>query len=198
MQNTDRLPKRFGGGTVGFGKDSSGRVRSAASGAYQFMPSTLQQLMNMKVLKPTDLMTPDNQDKGAWGLMKFRGITLESLRKNGLSRANLDMMAPEWASFPNLQGVSDYNQPVKSPELLQKTYKDSLNQIRLGPQSRVSPPGQRVAVLPDIIRRIPLNKSNKPKPSVRKSSGIPQFNVLDMSISAIETRKKVKKSLGLA
>ena len=62
----------------------------------------------------------------------------------------------------------------------------------------MSPPGQRVAVLPDIIRRIPLNKSNKPKPSVRESSGIPQFNVLDMSISAIETRKKVKKSLGLA
>jgi len=129
MQNTDRLPKRLGGGTVGFGKDSSGRVMSAAAGAYQFMPSTLQQLMNMS---------------------------------------------------------------------LQKTYKDSLKQIKLGPQSKALPPGQRVAMLPDIVHNIPLDKSNKPKPSVRESSGIPQFDVLDMSRSAIETRKKVKISLGIA
>ena len=198
MQNTDRLPKRLGGGTVGFGKDSSGRVMSAAAGAYQFMPSTLQQLMNMRVLKPTDLMTPDNQDKGAWGLMKYRGVTLQSLRSGGMSRSNMNMMAPEWASFPNLNGVSNYDQPVKSPEVLQKTYKDSLKQIKLGPQSKALPPGQRVAMLPDIVHNIPLDKSNKPKPSVRESSGIPQFDVLDMSRSAIETRKKVKISLGIA
>lgn len=197
MQNTDRLPKRLGGGAVGFGKDSSGRVMSAAAGAYQFMPTTLRQLLNMRVLKPTDLMSPDNQDKGAWGLMKYRGVTLESLKKGGMSRATMNLMAPEWASFPNLQGVSNYNQPVKSPDVLQKTYKDALNQIRLGPQSRAVPPGQRVAMLPDIIQNIPLDKSNKPKPLVKESSDIPQFSVLDMSISAIETRKKVKKSLGL-
>ena len=195
MQNTDRLPKRFGGGTVGFGKDSSGRVMSAAAGAYQFMPSTLQQLMNMRVLKPTDLMSPDNQDRGAWGLMKMRGVTLQSLKKGGLSRSTMNLMAPEWASFPNLQGVSNYNQPVKSPSVLEKTYKDTLNQIRLGPQSRATPPGQRVAMLPDIIQNIPLNRSNKPKPSMRESSNIPQFEVLEMSRSAIETRKKAKRSL---
>lgn len=198
MQNTDRLPKRFGGGAVGFGKDSSGRVMSAAAGAYQFMPSTLQQLMNMRVLKPTDLMTPDNQDKGAWGLMKMRGVTLQSLRQGGLSRSTMNLMAPEWASFPNLQGVSNYNQPVKSPESLQRTYSDTLNQIRLGPQSRALPPGQRVAMLPDIVHNIPLNNSNKPKPSVRESSSVPSFEVLDMSRSAIETRKKVRISLGIA
>jgi lysozyme len=198
MQNTDRLPKRLGGGTVGFGKDSSGRVMSAAAGAYQFMPSTLQQLMNMRVLKSTDLMTPDNQDKGAWGLMKYRGVTLQSLRRGGMSRSNMNLMAPEWASFPNLQGVSNYDQPVKSPEVLQKTYTDTLKQIKLGPQSKALPPGQRVAMLPDIVHNIPLDKSNKPKPSVRESSSIPQFEVLDMSRSAIETRKKVKISLGIA
>lgn len=198
MQNTDRLPKRFGGGTVGFGKDSSGRVMSAAAGAYQFMPTTLQQLMNMGALKSTDLMTPDNQDKGAWALMKSKGVTLQSLRKEGMSRSNMDKIAPTWASIPNLQGVSDYGQPVKSPDVLQKTYKDTLNQIRLGPQSRATPPGQRVAMLPDIIQNIPLNKSNKPKPSMSESSGVPKFEVLEMSISAIETRKKVKRSLGLA
>jgi lysozyme len=197
MQNTDRLPKRFGGGTVGFGKDGSGRVMSAAAGAYQFMPSTLQQLMNMKVLKPTDLMTPDNQDKGAWGLMKMRGVTLQSLRTSGMSRSNMNLMAPEWASFPNLQGVSNYNQPVKSPEVLQKTYSDTLKQLKLGPQSRATPPGQRVTTLPDIVRHIPLNTKSKPKNLRSHSSDVPDFEVLDMTRSAIDTRQKIKDSLGI-
>jgi len=198
MQNTDRLPKRLGGAAVGFGKDSSGRVMSAAAGAYQFMPNTLQQLMNMGVLKSTDLMTPDNQDKGAWGLMKMRGVTLQSLRTGGMSRSTMNLMAPEWASFPNLQGVSNYNQPVKPPNVLQKTYNDTLKQIKLGPQSRATPPGQRVYQLPDIVEHIPLNKKPKPKNLVSHSSNVPQFDVLDSSVSAIETRGKVLKSLGLA
>jgi len=197
MQNTDRLPKRFGGSTVGFGKDSSGRVMSAAAGAYQFMPSTLQQLMNMRVLKPTDLMSPDNQDRGAWGLMKMRGVTLQSLKKGGMSRSTMNLMAPEWASFPNLQGISNYDQPVKSPDVLQKTYNDSLNQIRIGPQSRATPPGQRVYQLPDIVHNIPLNKKDKQKHLRSNSSDVPDFDVLDTSRSAIETRKKVRESLGI-
>ena len=197
MQNTDRLPKRLGGGTVGFGKDSSGRVMSAAAGAYQFMPSTLQQLMNMKVLKPTDLMTPDNQDKGAWGLMKYRGVTLQSLRSGGMSRSNMNKMAPEWASFPNLQGVSNYNQPVKSPNLLQETYNNSLKQIKLGPQSRALPPGQRVYQLPDIVETVPLTRKPKPNQVINKANGVPQFEVLDMTRSALDTRKKVLESLRL-
>lgn len=198
MQNTDRLPKRFGGGTVGFGRDSSGKVRSAASGAYQFMPWTLQQLMNMRVLKPTDLMTPDNQDKGAWALMKMRGVTLQSLRKGGLSRSAMNMIAPEWASFPTLEGKSYYNQPVKSPDVLQKTYTDTLNQIRLGPQSRATPPGQRVTMLPDIVRHIPINNKKNNNRSLRShASDVPDFQVLDMSRSAIDTRQRVKESLGI-
>lgn len=141
MQNTDRLPKRLGGGTVGFGKDSSGKVRSAASGAYQFMPVTLQQVMNLGALKSSDLMTPDNQDKAAWALMKYRGVTLKSLQSGGLSRSNMNLMAPEWASFPTLSGESYYGQPVKKPEQLKKVYDDTLKQLKLGNQSRALPPG---------------------------------------------------------
>ena len=130
MQNTDKLPKKFGGGEVGFGRDSSGRVQSAASGAYQFMPTTLQQVMNLGVLKPNDLMTPDNQDKAAWALMKYRGVTLQSLKSGGLSRSTMDLMSPEWASFPTLSGESFYGQPVKKPEDLQKIYNESLKQYK--------------------------------------------------------------------
>jgi len=128
----------------------------------------------------------------------MRGVTLQSLRTGGMSRSTMNLMAPEWASFPNLQGVSNYNQPVKPPNVLQKTYNDTLKQIKLGPQSRATPPGQRVYQLPDIVEHIPLNKKPKPKNLVSHSSNVPQFDVLDSSVSAIETRGKVLKSLGLA
>jgi muramidase (phage lysozyme) len=141
MQNTDRLPKRLGGGTVGFGRGKNGKVRSAASGAYQFMPVTLQQVMNLGALKSTDLMNPDNQDKAAWALMKYRGVTLKSLQSGGLSRSTMNLMAPEWASFPTPSGKSYYGQPVKKHEELQKVYGDTLKQLRLGNQSRAQPPG---------------------------------------------------------
>jgi hypothetical protein len=109
----------------------------------------------------------------------------------------MNLMAPEWASFPNLQGISNYDQPVKSPDVLQKTYNDSLNQIRIGPQSRATPPGQRVYQLPDIVHNIPLNKKDKQKHLRSNSSDVPDFDVLDTSRSAIETRKKVRESLGI-
>lgn len=141
MQNTDRLPKRLGGGTVGFGKDSSGKIRSAASGAYQFMPVTLQQVMNLGALKSTDLMTPDNQDKAAWALMKYRGVTLKSLKSSGLSRSTMNLMAPEWASFPTLSGESYYGQPVKKHQDLKNVYDNTLKQLKFGNQSRALPPG---------------------------------------------------------
>jgi hypothetical protein len=136
-QMTDRLPQRFGGGKAPWPPKES-----TASGAYQFMPNTLKQLMKMKVLRPSDKMTPENQDRAAWALAKFRGVTLQQLKTQGLSRAIMNKIAPEWASIPNLQGKSNYNQPVKSPELLRETYQKSLS---LGQQAKMQLPGPPVA-----------------------------------------------------
>jgi len=201
MQNTDRLPKRLGGGTVGFGKDKNGKVRSAASGAYQFMPVTLQQVMNLGALKSTDLMSPDNQDKAAWALMKYRGVTLKSLQSSGLSRSNMNLMAPEWASFPTISGESYYNQPVKKPEDLHRVYSDTLRQLKFGDQSRALPPGPpargqmkpimlpEITLPPQVIGSNPTNGTGLSDTDMRTSP---------YSSSASSVRSEVMGILGVA
>jgi lysozyme len=42
------------------------------------------------------------------------------------------LLAPEWASFPTLQGASFYGQPVKRFEDLKNFYENNLSQIRSG------------------------------------------------------------------
>jgi lysozyme len=171
MQNTDKLPKRLGGGAVGFGKDSNGKVRSAASGAYQFMPITLQQVMNMGVLKPSDVMTPDNQDKAAWALAsKYRGITLQDLRRDGLSRSSMNKIAPEWASIPTHSGQSYYGQPVKEATLLQKVYNEHLKKITDPPGPPVRKKISSITLPPQIIdntrQQVASSISNKGDPDM--------------------------------
>jgi len=126
LQTKDILPKRLGGGNVGFPKNSSGNVMSAASGAYQFMPDTLRMLVNNKILKMHDIMNESNQDKAASELMKLRGVSLGVLRREGMSKNVMDKLAPEWASFPTLSGASFYNQPAKSHKEIQTFYNQNL------------------------------------------------------------------------
>ena len=120
-QMTDVLPKKFGGGRAPWPKGS------VASGAYQFMPDTLKQLITMNILRPTDKMNAETQDRAAWALIERRGVSLDQLKSQGLSRGILNTLGHEWASLPNLQGKSHYNQPVKSAEFLQNVYNQSLN-----------------------------------------------------------------------
>lgn len=81
----------------------------------------------MNVLKPSDIMNAETQDRAAWALIERRGVNLHQLKSQGLSRGILNNLGREWASLPNLQGKSHYNQPVKSAELLQNVYNQSLN-----------------------------------------------------------------------
>ena len=163
-QMTDKLPKRLGGGNAPWPKGS------VASGAYQFMPHTLKELIKRKVLTPSDVMTPDTQDRAAWALANIRGITLERLKKEGLSRNILDVLSPEWASLPTKSGKSYYDQPVKAPSLLQKTYNQSLQldqqaniQLQNKPKTNLaqlgnipSPPKQSTPVLAaNKIQKLP-------------------------------------------
>ena len=126
MGNTGKLPKRFGGQSAGYGSGS------AATGAYQFMPFTLQDLIRRGLAKPNEIMSQSVQDRLGWELAKNRGVTLGSLRKSGLSQSIMDMMAPEWASFPYSVsgGKSYYGQPVKGAGFLQQIYSQSLGSFR--------------------------------------------------------------------
>jgi len=178
MQMSDMLPKRFGGTRVPWGDSES-----KASGAYQFMPNTLKQLMIMNVLKPSDKMTPETQDRAAWALAKRRGITLSQLRTQGLSRGILNTVAREWASLPNLQGQSYYNQPVKKPELLQKVYSESL---QLGPPMKMQPPGpptknQKVS----FVNLPPITQQANQQVAASGGTKIPQFMPPDSTQAAI-------------
>lgn len=164
-QMTDRLPKRLGSGIAPFAPGST------ASGAYQFMPHTLRQLITMKVLKPTDIMNQDNQDKGGWALMKMRGVTLESLKTRGLDRRNQNLIAPEWASIPTLSGQSYYRQPVKPSAKIEDYFRKSLNSPNITP----SPRKVSVINLPPQIEKVAMN----PMRNAPAGTGVPALSAED-------------------
>jgi muramidase (phage lysozyme) len=87
---------------------------SAAAGRYQFMPDTYQEVASRLGLKD---FSPTAQDQAALELIQRRGVNPYSDRPTPQTVAKL---APTWASLPNLQGKSAYNQPVKSFAELQK------------------------------------------------------------------------------
>jgi len=120
----------FGGGTI---RDLSRhpntvyKGRSAAAGAYQFLPGTWQS--HAKAL-----------DLGSFGrleqnLAALRGIRhrlmprggLAALKTEGFSPQISAALAPEWASLPTLSGASYYGQPVKSLSDLQRVYKQAFD-----------------------------------------------------------------------
>ena len=91
-----------------------GRYKSAAAGAYQFMPATWE-----GVARDLNLTNfgPDAQDQAALQLMRYRGVDPDTAPINA---KNVALLAPEWASLPNLQGVSHYDQPVVSLSSVQE------------------------------------------------------------------------------
>jgi hypothetical protein len=65
---TGKLPDRFGGRTIKYGADSH------AMGKYQFIPDTMMSAMKSSGLKPTDMYSPENQDKMALAFATAIGI----------------------------------------------------------------------------------------------------------------------------
>lgn len=123
MADTGKLPQRLGGRKIaGYGRGSK------ATGAYQFMPPTLEGLIRQGVLKANEPFTPEAQDRAALALAANRGVTADVLKKEGLSSRVSAKLAPEWASVPTLSGKSYYGQPVKSLGALQRVYQQGLTQ----------------------------------------------------------------------
>jgi murein DD-endopeptidase MepM/ murein hydrolase activator NlpD len=123
MADTGRLPQRLGGRKIaGYGRGSK------ATGAYQFMPPTLEGLIRQGVLKPNELFTPETQDRAALALAANRGVTADVLKREGFSSNVSAKLAPEWASVPTTSGRSYYGQPVKAFSSLQKVYSQGLTE----------------------------------------------------------------------
>jgi len=118
----------FGGGTFSdLSKHpdtvvSSGGYKSAAAGAYQFMPGTWGSYASRLGLSS---FGPKEQDLAALALardklMKIGGLS--ALKQEGLSPRVAAALSPAWASFPTESGKSYYGQPVKSLSSIQEVY----------------------------------------------------------------------------
>jgi len=101
--------------------------RSAAAGAYQFLPATWNEAARRLRLPDFE---PASQDQAALYLMEKRGA-LAQFDRQGLSHDVLALLAQEWASLPTLQGVSFYGQPVKGVEELRRFYSEDLARQRI-------------------------------------------------------------------
>ena len=107
---------------------------SNATGRYQMMDYMLKEEMQKQNIDPNALFTPELQDQIMLGrIARFRGVTPEKLAQEGMSDSVIDMLAPEFASFPNLMGdvrygygTSYYGQGGKSADAIKKAYQEAL------------------------------------------------------------------------
>ena len=79
-----------------------GRLKSAAAGAYQFMPGTYSGVK--RDLNLPDF-SPSSQDQAALELMRRKGVDPD---RDPLTPQNVNKLSPEWAAFPTLEGRSYY------------------------------------------------------------------------------------------
>lgn len=106
-----------------------GSPNSAAAGAYQFMPSTwneAQKALGLKDFSPESqdlaaLYEADRRMRGFGGGKDLGGLSYFRYG-GGLDKASIDNLAGAWASFPNYEGKSYYNQPAKSHDQLMRSY----------------------------------------------------------------------------
>ena len=87
---------------------SAGGYSSAAAGAYQFMPATYAGAS--KALGGLPDFRERSQDLAALYLVRQRGVDPD---RSAVTPETVARLAPEWASFPTLQGSSYYGQPSK-------------------------------------------------------------------------------------
>jgi len=106
----------FGGGLFeGFDKHpdkviDGGTYKSAAAGAYQFMPDTYSEIQQQLGLED---FSPGNQDVAALALIDRRKA-LDPFLQGEKFGSVINMLSPEWASLPTSAGTSYYGQPVKT------------------------------------------------------------------------------------
>ena len=97
-----------------------GKYRSTATGRYQFLYSTWKRAA--KALGLTDF-GPESQDQAALYLIAKRDA-MHLVDSCQLTQKLIWKLAPEWASFPSVNGRSYYLQPFKKYDELFDFWKD--------------------------------------------------------------------------
>lgn len=136
---------------------SSGKYKSAAAGAYQFLPGTWKGMAGELGLKK---FGPSEQDVAAIGLIERRGALDPFLRGEKFGKV-IDKLAPEWASLPTAEGGSYYGQPSKSLGDLYRVYEEQKKLAASGPQVPATPVTGSQRSVEEILSSV-LSGANKP------------------------------------
>lgn len=117
--NQGKLPKPITTMNLGDLVDAqvsfTNRFKSSASGRYQFMRATLQDLARELGLRGTQIFDPDLQDRLGYHLLIRRGYNQYIAGK--ISRTEFGKrLAQEWASFPVLRAVQGAHRMLKRGE----------------------------------------------------------------------------------
>jgi hypothetical protein len=177
MQRTGMVRGR----NVGYKQDG---YDSDATGRYQFMSYVLREEMQKQGISGDTLFTPELQDKMILErIRRMRGVTPELLAKEGMSDKVIDMLAPEFASFPNLMGdrrygygTSYYGQGGKSASTIKDTFNRSL-QRQVQPAPAPQSQSARDAFIPPPRKKA----SNMIMPGAMNIASAPRRPRLDIA-----------------
>ncbi len=134
--NQDKLPKPITYMTIGELVDAQAsftkRFKSSASGGYQFMRKTLQDLSRELRLNGRQIFDPDLQDRLGYYLLKRRGY--EEFMAGTISMTEFaKQLAMEWASFPVLAPTKGQHQQLKRGQSYYDG--DALNKALVSPEA---------------------------------------------------------------
>jgi len=135
------------------------RFNSSASGRYQFMRATLQDLARELGLRGTQIFDPDLQDRLGYHLLIRRGYNQYIAGK--ISRTEFGKrLAQEWASFPVLSAVQGKHRMLKRGETFYAG--DKLNKALVTPAkiedilNKVKTVGNAQPAVEKVIEKVPV------------------------------------------
>ncbi len=156
--NQNKLPTPITKMTIGELIDAQSsftkRFKSSASGRYQFMRATLQDLSRELGLRGTQIFDANLQDRLAFHLLKRRGY--DDYVSGKISRAEFGKrLAQEWASLPVLTAVKGAHRDLKRGQSYYAG--DALNKSLVSPE-KVEAVLDRVKVAPSSVVPTPVSK----------------------------------------
>lgn len=132
---------------------SSGRYKSTAAGAYQFLQPTWQGTAQALGLPD---FSPKSQDLAALYLIDKKRGALEPFLRGEKFGTVINKLAPEWASLPTSGGGSYYGQPSKKLSDLYQYYE----------QQKQQQPGTTPVLSQEV------------QPSQQQQSSLPNINII--------------------
>ncbi len=197
--NQGKLSKPITSMTIGELVDAQAsftkRFKSSASGGYQFMRKTLQDLSRELRLNGRQTFDPDLQDRLGYHLLKRRGY--EEFMAGTISMTEFaKRLAMEWASFPVLAATKGQHQQLKRGQSYYDG--DSLNKALVKPEAieavlrKVKAAGNGLPVLvsenPEVETQSPEPEKVKPVSHSKRfwtwltAAALPAVGLLDWRV----------------